>query len=116
MAKAKKKLSEYLVTPVFNEAAIDNIRSSRPGISRQDLIAEMNAMEKSQLDALRGPVTDIVKKDGGEVIVDGSGFAVKGHKDQYASFMLVKVTAQTADKIAKQTGALVGPNSTFHTC
>jgi hypothetical protein len=116
MAKAKKQLSEYIVMPAFNEAAIDNIRSSRPGITREELINAMNTMEKQQLSDLRGPVTEIVKKEGGEVLIDGSGFAVKDHPQQYASFMLVKVTPETADKIAKQTGASVGPNRTFHTC
>lgn len=108
MASAKKQLREYLVAPDFNFAAAR--ASLLPGLPAAEVIAAMTAKEKAALDAIRKPVSDIVKADGGQIKVDGAQFGVKGHPQEHAGFMVVRIDAATVPKIAKLPGVLIGPN------
>lgn len=109
---SSKRLRKYIVAPAFNHAAA--IKELPAGISHQEKIAAMNAQEKEALLAIQAPVTAIVEKAGGKILVDGSGYGVADHKDQFAAFMLVKVTPATAEEIGKLPDVHISHNGLMH--
>jgi hypothetical protein len=107
-APRKKPLREYIVGPVFNEAAAAALK----GLPLEARRAAMDAEEKKALADLRAAITGIVARHGGEMKIDGQGYGVAGHPQENCAFLLIKAPAAAASEIRRilPASAFIAPN------
>ena len=94
------ELKQYIVQVPSNPIP-DDVRAQ----GKRAMRAWQQTQTRDALTALN-PVleTEILAKFGGQIIVDGKDYGVQGKPGQYASFILIKTTAEGAEAIQKLAG------------